>query len=84
MYAPSAVTVTVPWAGPAIRLKASGSPSTSDAVTVPVSGVSSAVVVDTALAAGALFTGVIVIATVAAVESSAPSLAWNVNESDPL
>ena len=58
--------------------------STSVAVNVPVLAVSSFVVIEATVAMGASLTAVTVIETVAAEESSDPSLALNVNESLPL
>ena len=56
----------------------------SVAVSVPILGRSSSVVIDKAVAVGASLMALTVIVTVAGAESSDPSLALNVNESGPL
>ncbi len=59
-------------------------PSTSLALSVPLSAVSSLVVSEPLLAAGASFTGLIVTVIVATLESTVPSFALKVNVSVPL
>ena len=63
MNVPSGFTTTTPCAGPVTVMKVNVSPSTSVAVSVPLAGVSSFVVIDWSLATGASLTGVTVIAT---------------------
>ncbi len=65
-------------------LYVSVSPSTSVAVTLPVTGVSSLVLLLESLATGASFTAVTLSVTVFAAESSVPSFALNVKLSLPL
>ena len=83
MYEPSAATVTVPWAGSVALAYVRGSPSTSLAVTESDSAVSSAVVGVALSATGASLTDVTVMVTVAAAESTVPSLAVKVKLSVP-
>ena len=65
-------------------VKVSGSPSTSVAVKVMGSAVSSSVLTDLSLATGGSSTGLIVMETVASLLSTVPSLALKVKESEPL
>ncbi len=60
------------------------SPSTSVAVTLPMTGVSSSVLLLESAATGASFTAVTVSVTVLAAESSVPSFALKVKLSLPL
>ena len=76
--------VSVPWAGPATTVYVRVGLSTSVATSVPVAGVSSAVVRVPSCATGASLTAVTVMETVATFESSEPSLAWKVKLSVPL
>ncbi len=75
---------TLPCVGPATLLYVSVSPSTSVAVTLPVTGVSSFVLLLESLATGASFTAVTVSVTVFVAESAVPSLALKVKLSEPL
>ena len=75
--------LSVPFAGAAV-VQVSVSPSTSVPESVRFSVPSSATVNEAAFAAGASFTGVMVMETVAVFESNVPSLALKVNESLPL
>ncbi len=74
----------MPCAGPVTLLYVSVSPSTSVAVTLPVTGVSSFVLLLESLATGASFTAVTVSVTVFVDESSVPSFPLNVKLSLPL
>ena len=77
MKVPSALRTSSPWAGPSTNVAVSESPSTSTSLasTFPARGVSSLVVTLSSAAAGVSLTAVTVIATVAAVLVSVPSVA---------
>src|SRR5205823_1452665 len=75
---------SVPFFGPATIANASGSFSTSVALSVIVTGSPAVVLALTSVATGGSLTAVTVIVTVTVVDVAVPSLALYVNESVPL